>query len=108
MLVIIDEFAQGFQIDDDVTEIMKDTITKELLQLGRAAGLNLLALSQDRTSVPENVMGLFKVRACTKASPSVSRDVMRNDFCALPENQFLGFLGVNSSGTGDQKLMLDI
>ena len=101
LLVIIDEFAQGFQIDDDVTEIMKDTITK-LLQLGRAAGLNLLALSQDPgTSVPENVMGLFKVRACTKATPSVSRDVMRNDFCALPENQFLGFLGVNSSGTGD-------
>lgn len=101
ILIIIDEFVAGFT--DETTEDMKDVV-EQLTRLARAAGLNLLAVAQDPgTKIPPNIFDLFKVRACTVASKDVSKSVMKNDFCARPENQFIGFLGANDSGTGEEE-----
>lgn len=99
-LIIIDEVQQAFSISDNVTEKFKEQV-EAIARLARAAGLHMLFVSQDPgNKIPSNVMDLFAIRACTKATPNVSSAVLRNNFAALPENQFLGFLGVNSSPTG--------
>lgn len=102
-LIIIDEVQQAFSISDQVTERFKEQV-EAIARLARAAGLHMLFVSQDPgNKIPGNVMDLFAIRACTKATPNVSSAVLRNNFAALPENQFIGFLGVNSSPTGDKE-----
>ena len=100
VLIIIDEVQQAFSISDDVTDAFKESV-EAIARLARAAGLHMFFVSQDPgNKIPGNVMDLFAIRACTKATPSVSDAVLRNKFASLPENQFIGFLGVNTSPDG--------
>lgn len=101
VLIIIDEVQQAFTISDDITDRFRE-IAEDILRLARAAGMHMFFVSQDPgNKIPANVMDLFTIRACTKATPNVSQAVLRNNFAGLPENQFIGFLGVNTSPTGE-------
>lgn len=101
-ILIIDEVQEGFKIDDETTDKLKATLDV-LSKVARAAGLHMILLTQDPGSViPGPVLGLFTLRACTKATPEVSKSLLGTPFCSLPENQFMGFAGVNTSGTGDE------
>lgn len=100
ILVIIDEYVAG--ITEDTKEFMQYA-TEQIARLARSCGMNFLAVSQDPGGkIPSNIFELFAVRACTKATKPVSKEIMKSDFCGRQENQFLGFLGVNDSGIGDE------
>lgn len=110
MLFIVDELAQGFQTDDDD---LKSTIKKVLVrlaQLARAAGIHMVLVSQDVDKVPSEIINLVRIRSCTVAPAEISRNVMKSDFCTLDKNNFVGFLGVNQTGstTGSEQYVVPL
>lgn len=95
MLLLVDEAAQAFQTEDDNLKSEVRRIFIRLAQLARAAGIHMLLVSQDADKMPDALMNLLKTRGCTVAPKAISRNVIKNDFCARPENQFVGFFGIN-------------
>lgn len=101
MVMIVDEAAQAFQLDDsNAVEKVKLTF-KRIAQLARAAGIHMILVSQDPSKMPGEVLSLLKVRGCTKATPDVSKAIMNgNDICGRSENQFIGFFATNNDPKG--------
>lgn len=102
LVIIIDEAAQAFQLDDqNAVERVKITLIK-LAQLARAAGVHMILVSQDPNKMPSEVLTLLKLRGCTKADVSISKAILHeSDIAARAENQFIGFFAV-STNKGEQ------
>ena len=102
-VIILDELTQGLKSkDEEVKSTIVFCLTK-ILELGRANGFHLVALTQDASNLPDTMLSLIPHRACTVAPRGdISKTALGNDFCKRAENQFLGFLGVNSLG-GDEE-----
>lgn len=98
-VIILDELTQGLRCkDEEVREKIVFCLTK-ILELGRANGFHLIPLTQDVSNIPDKMLSLIPHRACTVAPQGeISKTAIGNDFCKRAENQFLGFLGVNSLG----------
>ena len=97
MLVLVDEAAQAFQSEDTEFVMLVKSRFVKLGQLARAAGIHMLLVSQDCDKMPTALMDLIKVRGCTVAPPAISKNAIGNRFCAEPQNQFVGFFGVNDN-----------
>lgn len=99
VLIIIDEITQGFKSPDPSVKEALDLYLTKILELGRANGFHLVTLTQDPSNMPDKMLALMPHRGCTVAPVGdISKLAIGNDFCKLPENQFLGFFGVNSLG----------
>lgn len=97
LIMVVDEFVALLEISPEAKEaVLRET--DSLLRLARSMGIHILLLSQTSPSaMGEKTFGQFAVRGCTKATKTISMEVMGNDFCARPENQFLGFFGINDN-----------
>lgn len=102
MLLLVDEAAQAFQTEDDNLKMKVKSIFVRLGQLARAAGIHMCLVSQDADKMPSALFDLLAIRGCTVAPKTISKNVMRNDFCAKPENQFQGFFGINANGGNEE------
>lgn len=97
IVFIVDEYMAGLNKGEEAKQEMLKT-TEDILSLGRAAGLHMLALSQSPPKgLPDSLYNLFAIRGCTKATKDVSVAVLGNDFASRQENQILGFMGVNDN-----------
>ena len=99
LLVLVDEAAQAFQCEDEDLKAKVKSVFIRLGKLARAAGIHLCLVSQDIETMPQALMDLIAVRGCTVAPQgNISKNVLGNDFCKRPENQFQGFFGINANG----------
>lgn len=101
LVMIVDEAAQAFQLDDtDAVEKVKLTF-KRIAQLARAAGMHMILVSQDPSKMPAEVMSLLKWRGCTKATPEVSKSILYgNDIAGRSSSQFVGFFATTNDTQG--------
>ena len=103
LAVFIDELMAGVNSSDEAKDAINIAMDK-LMSLARAAGIHVIALSQAApVGLKESIITNFATRGCTKASKDVSVGVLRNDFASRPENQILGFMGVNADISGAEE-----
>lgn len=89
ILLIVDEFQQAFEIDDDdaVDTLKKDI--KALTSKGRALGVHLFFASQNMTgTVSDDILGQFDLRFILNCAPDVSTELLGNKLaCELDIGQ---------------------
>lgn len=103
LVFLVDEVAQawGSMLTDDQKQDMV-AIKLRLFQLARAAGINIIFVTQDIGKMPGAIVDLMAVRGCTVAPKTISSNALKNDYASRPENNFLGFFGTNDQGGNEE------
>ena len=103
IVYLIDEVAQAWgPIMSDAGKAQFTADSTYLFQLARAAGINIVFVTQDIDKMPSAIVNLLPHRGCTVAPKAISQNALGNDFASRPENRFLGFFGTNDAGGHEQ------